>query len=246
MDRHNTVVKTHLRKLKILPREWEVLSQLTKVLSVGQFSTFPSMITFYSGHLQPFLEAMLRLSQKKIPLLHKVIPIIDILTERLDNISSDRVYLTSVRTGAAKGLAVLNKYYAKTDELAMYRCAMSMCYLLSYMFLNHTNSHPTWQYFIPGINWHTSGRRNGLKTGSTRQNLYYESNGQQITSRLIPRNLHLRPLTCHCHQWVVILFLIIGECLDLILMWYRLQGTAYSHHLMTSAPMTCQMSSKNT
>ena len=34
MDRHNTVAKTRLRKLKILPKEWEVLSQLTKILSV--------------------------------------------------------------------------------------------------------------------------------------------------------------------------------------------------------------------
>jgi hypothetical protein len=35
MDRHNTVAKTRLRKLKILPKEWDVLSQLKKVLSVG-------------------------------------------------------------------------------------------------------------------------------------------------------------------------------------------------------------------
>ena len=34
MERHNTVAKTRLRKLKILPKEWEVLSQLTKILSV--------------------------------------------------------------------------------------------------------------------------------------------------------------------------------------------------------------------
>ena len=34
MDRHNTVAKTRLRKLKILTKEWEVLSQLTKILSV--------------------------------------------------------------------------------------------------------------------------------------------------------------------------------------------------------------------
>ena len=34
MDRHNTVAKTRLRKLKILTQEWEVLSQLTKILSV--------------------------------------------------------------------------------------------------------------------------------------------------------------------------------------------------------------------
>jgi hypothetical protein len=35
MDRHNMVAKTRLRKLKILPKEWEVLSQLTKILSVS-------------------------------------------------------------------------------------------------------------------------------------------------------------------------------------------------------------------
>ena len=35
IDRHNTVAKTHLRKLKILSKEWDVLSQLTKVLSVS-------------------------------------------------------------------------------------------------------------------------------------------------------------------------------------------------------------------
>ena len=34
MDQHNTVAKTRLRKLKILMKEWEVLSQLMKILSV--------------------------------------------------------------------------------------------------------------------------------------------------------------------------------------------------------------------
>ena len=34
MDRHNTVAKTRLQKLKILMPEWEVLSQLTKILLV--------------------------------------------------------------------------------------------------------------------------------------------------------------------------------------------------------------------
>jgi hypothetical protein len=74
---------------------------------------------------QPFLDATLRLSKNKIPLLHEVIPIIDILTDRLEDVSSDAKYLPSVRAGAAKGLAVLNKYYSKTDESVMYRCAMS-------------------------------------------------------------------------------------------------------------------------
>ena len=74
---------------------------------------------------QPFLQATLRLSKNKIPLLHEVIPVIDILTDRLDDVSRDMKYLPSIRASAAKGLAVLNKYYSKTDESVMYRCAMS-------------------------------------------------------------------------------------------------------------------------
>jgi hypothetical protein len=71
------------------------------------------------------LKATLQLSQKKIPLVHEVIPVIDLLTNRLEDVSNDAKYLPSIRGGAAKGLAVLNKYYLKTDESVMYRCAMS-------------------------------------------------------------------------------------------------------------------------
>ena len=74
---------------------------------------------------KPFLQATLRLSKNKIPLLHEVIPVIDLLTDRLEDVSSDGRYLPSIRAGAAKGLAVLNKYYSKTDESVMYHCAMS-------------------------------------------------------------------------------------------------------------------------
>ena len=66
------------------------------------------------------------MSEKKIPLLHEVIPVIDLLTKRLEDVSSDAKYIPSVRARAAKGLVVLNKYYSKTDESVMYRCAMSM------------------------------------------------------------------------------------------------------------------------
>lgn len=78
-----------------------------------------------SVYVKLFLQATLRLSTKKIPLLHEVIPIIDLLTDCLEDVSSDMKYLPSVRAGAAKGLAVLNKYYSKTDESVMYCCAMS-------------------------------------------------------------------------------------------------------------------------
>ena len=76
---------------------------------------------------QPFLQATLQLSKNKVPLLHEVIPVIDLLMDCLEDVSSDMKYLPSVCAGAAKGLAVLNKYYSKTDESVMYRCAMSTC-----------------------------------------------------------------------------------------------------------------------
>ena len=40
MDWHNTVAKTCLQKLKILQKEWEILSQLTVIFSVYYFITF--------------------------------------------------------------------------------------------------------------------------------------------------------------------------------------------------------------
>ena len=123
MDQHNTVAKTCLQKLKILQKEWDVLSQLTKILSVCDFKLCELVID--ANLSQPFLQAMLWLSKNKIPLLDEVILVINILTDCLDDVSRDMKYLPSIRAGAAKGLAVLNKYYSKTDESVMYCCAMS-------------------------------------------------------------------------------------------------------------------------
>jgi hypothetical protein len=57
MDRHNTVAKTRLRKLKILTKEWLVLSQLTQILSVCDSDHFYMFIcanicylAFLEGH----------------------------------------------------------------------------------------------------------------------------------------------------------------------------------------------------
>src|ERR1700677_818542 len=76
--------------------------------------------------LQMFLIATERMSQNKVPLLHEVIPIIDVLTDRLEAATGDLTLHAAVRAAAAKGLAILNKYYAKTDDSIMYRMVMSM------------------------------------------------------------------------------------------------------------------------
>jgi len=45
--------------------------------------------------------------------------------------------MPAVRGGAKKGIAVLNKYYAKTDESIMYRIAISESVeLFSHILLN--------------------------------------------------------------------------------------------------------------
>ena len=72
-----------------------------------------------------------RLSQKCIPLLYKVIPIINILTDKLEKAANNVSLLRGVRAGAIKGLAVLNKYYAKTDESIMYRVAISKLFFIN-------------------------------------------------------------------------------------------------------------------
>ena len=91
---------------------------------------------YWYEFLQPFLEATLCLLQKKIPLLRQVIPVIDILIERLEDISSNSQYYSTIHAGAAKGLAILNKYYSKTDKSIMYRCTMSMLYHFEF-FVKH-------------------------------------------------------------------------------------------------------------
>jgi hypothetical protein len=65
------------------------------------------------------------MSQSKVLLLHEVIPLIDTITRTLEKAITDHSLYPAVRTSAAKGLAILNKYYSKTDDSIMYRCAMS-------------------------------------------------------------------------------------------------------------------------
>lgn len=50
---------------------------------------------------------------------------IDTLTGTLEDVIESDKTMDMVRVAAARGLAVLNKYYSKTDESVMHRVAMS-------------------------------------------------------------------------------------------------------------------------
>lgn len=59
------------------------------------------------------------------PLVHKVIPIIDRLTERLEQARDDTTKHVAVRSAAARATSMMNKYYSATDESIVFRIAMS-------------------------------------------------------------------------------------------------------------------------
>jgi hypothetical protein len=83
---------------------------------------------------QPFADATLLIEQMGRPLVHAVIPLIDKLTELLEDTGNDPKKPPIVRAAALAGYKHMNKYYAKTDESIVYRLAMRMCFnvLLKY------------------------------------------------------------------------------------------------------------------
>ena len=61
-----------------------------------------------------------------VPLICQVIPIIDYLHGHLENVIDDHTVHLAIRHAAQNGVSVLDKCYARTDQLDMYRMAMSM------------------------------------------------------------------------------------------------------------------------
>ena len=64
------------------------------------------------------------MSQSKMPLLHNVIPVIDIITWALDDYSRDTALPLAMRMATLRGCTMLDKYYGLTDESIVYRIAM--------------------------------------------------------------------------------------------------------------------------
>lgn len=81
-----------------------------------------------------------------------MIPLIDALTAHLEKAIKNTALLRTVRNAAVRGRAVLNKYYSRTDDSIMYRCAMSKyikCLGWLQLIQSHTVLHPTYklEYF---------------------------------------------------------------------------------------------------
>jgi len=72
----------------------------------------------------------MKISTNKIPLIHKVIPHIDVITSTLDEFMDDESKCPAVRHAALRGLLMLNKYYTLMDESIVFRIAMSKFWFL--------------------------------------------------------------------------------------------------------------------
>ena len=132
MEQHNRSRGARLAWFKLSKDEWDLLAQLFPVLDVS------FMITKYESSLtlswsQVFLSATKRISSHSTPLLHHVIPLFDIITRKLDGFVDDGKLHPCVRVAAARGRAMLNKYYGLSDDSVMYRIAM--CKLLPNLLL---------------------------------------------------------------------------------------------------------------
>ncbi len=120
---HNESRGPRLLRFKLSTEEWVILEQLEAILAVSSTSWVPQLVLIMMSP-QHFLEATLRMSAKQRPLLHEVIPVIDLLESMLARTVANTALMPAVRVAASYGQAILNKYYEKTDDSVMYRCAI--------------------------------------------------------------------------------------------------------------------------
>ena len=57
-------------------------------------------------------------------LIQDVIPYIDVLTELIEKFKADPMVSPVVRVATARGHIILDRYYSRTDDIAIYRIAM--------------------------------------------------------------------------------------------------------------------------
>lgn len=82
-----------------------------------------------------YKDATTHFEDGKVPLVHEVIPMINILSEELEKLILNDSHHPCTRVAAAKGYIILNKYYARTDSSIMYWLCMSESILISTLHL---------------------------------------------------------------------------------------------------------------
>ena len=112
-----------LRRFIVTKDEWVILKDLHRLLDVRAIFAvcFARKLTV---PFQPFLFATNQISSNRHALIQDVIPFIDILTDHVEKYKADTTKSRVVRAAAARGRIILDRYYSRTDEVAIYRVAM--------------------------------------------------------------------------------------------------------------------------
>ena len=122
-----------LRRFIVLKDEWVILKDLHRLLDVcDTYSVcFARDLT---AALQPFLFATNQISSNRHALIQDVIPFIDVLTDHVEKFKADTSNSPVVRAAASRGRIILDRYYSRTDEVAIYHVAMRTCFFFSFHF----------------------------------------------------------------------------------------------------------------
>jgi len=108
-----------------------------------------------------------KISKSKVPLIHHVIPIFDVVTTALEDHIDKSTLPLVVRHAALRGYLMLNKYYSLTDDSIVYRVAMSV-FFIRFSGLLLTFNHLS-QFSTLVTRQHISLVRNGQSSGSRMQ-----------------------------------------------------------------------------
>ncbi|KAJ3818976.1 hypothetical protein F5878DRAFT_547295 [Lentinula raphanica] len=104
--------KKPLAAWRLTSEEWKLLDDILPMFKV-------------------FCQATKRLLASGRPLVADVISVINLINQQLESLVNDMTKPAIVQASAAKGRAVLNKYYSKMDDSKMYRICMSKCLIKS-------------------------------------------------------------------------------------------------------------------
>lgn len=133
MDEFNKPKGVRLARFRLSPTEWKILQELAPVLDVSLFLHIHGQ--HCDHHSQTVMYATKKISASAVPLIHQVIPLIDSITTHFDSVIDDSTLSLAVCHAALRGILLLNKYYARTDDATVYRIAMSMFLIVFYLLL---------------------------------------------------------------------------------------------------------------
>lgn len=108
---------------------------------------------------------------------------IDVLTEQLVKLIVDEGKHPCTRAAAAKGYAILNKYYSRTDGSVMYRLCMSKLFVRFHVHLSKLGCpvlHPRYKLtWFKKMEWETEWIDTAVELFQTIYDEYYKPNVTQ-------------------------------------------------------------------